>query len=389
MVKKLKTNILKGKTIVQILPALNHGGVERGTIEMSEAILANGGRSVVISAGGVLEDRLIGCGAEHFRLSVHSKNPLKWLIIRKQVKAVLRGVDADLVHIRSRAPAWIAYPAARSLGIYTVTTIHGRFKKTSLPKRIYNSIMTKADRVIAISSYIEGLVLAQFPAIAGKVTVIHRGVDIDAFDRKTITPQRLAEMSKKLMNPHGLPVVMLPARPTAWKGMEVLIAAMGLINDLPFLLVLVGAADGAQEMQDSLTLALKKAGLAEKSRVLNAVDDMPAALFLADVVAMPSTSPEPFGRVAVEASAMGCPVVAFGHGGALESIIHEKTGWLAEPICAESLGAMVQLALTLSPNARKQLAVDARAFITENFSADKMCQATIAVYDDLLSRKHR
>lgn len=375
---------LAGKVIVQILPALNHGGVERGTVEMADAITRAGGKAVVISSGGLLENKLQRTGAEHFTLPVHSKNPLKWFFIRRHVKIVLKGCNADLVHIRSRAPAWIAMPVAKSLGITVVTTIHGRFKTASIFKKFYNGIMTKADRVIAISNYVKDLVLTQFPQVATKINVIHRGVDIDLFNPKAVSPQRVINCAEELNIPDGLPVVMLPARPTAWKGMSILIKALGMIKDTPFLLVLVGAGDGPDDMQRSLIREIEDAGLQSKARINKSTTDMPAALMLADVVAMPSVTPEPFGRVAVEASAMGCPVVAFGHGGAVESIIHGETGWLAEPVDASSLAEMLKQALSLSPKSRRKLSAEARVYVEQNFTSEKMCLSTIAVYKDLL-----
>ncbi|MCE2517118.1 MAG: glycosyltransferase family 4 protein [Alphaproteobacteria bacterium] len=382
---KKKSRELSGKVIVQILPALNHGGVERGTVEMAEAIIRAGGKAVVISSGGHLENRLRRCGAEHFTLPVDSKNPLKWPFIRGKVKTVLQACQADVVHSRSRAPAWIAMPAARALGIKVVTTIHGRFVASSIFKRLYNSIMTKSDRVITISNYVQGLVLNQFPAIKDKTVVIHRGVDVDLFSPKAVSAQRVINIAEDMSIPDGVPVVMLPARPTAWKGMSILIEAMGMIKDKPFLLALVGAGDGADDFQRGLIRQIETEGLQSKVRITKSINDMPAGLMLADVVVMPSITPEPFGRVAVEASAMGCPVVAFRHGGASESLVHGVTGWLAEPVSAQSLAEMISQALELKQRARKKLAADASAYVHKNFTSEKMCSSTIAVYTDLLS----
>ena len=382
--EKKKTTALVGKVIVQILPALNHGGVERGTIEMAESIIRSGGRAIVISKGGLLESKLKRIGAEHFTLNVATKNPLKWFFIRKQVKTILKAVNADIVHVRSRVPAWIALNMAKNLKIKTVATIHGRFKAHNIFKRYYNSVMTKGDRIIAISKYIEKLTLSQFPKIKDKVTVIHRGVDIDLFSPKAVTAQRVINISEKLSLPDGAPVVMLPARPTGWKGTSVLIKAMGMIADREFVLVLLGAGDGSDEFIKKLSQELDQAGIAQKSRISPGISDMPAALMLADVVVMPSITPEPFGRVAVEASAMGCPVVAFGHGGAVESIVHGETGWLAKPVDPESLSNCISEALNLKRKQRQTLAIDAQNYVEQHFTSEKMCQSTISLYVDLL-----
>lgn len=382
--QKTKSKKLAGKTIVQILPALNHGGVERGTVEMAEAIMNAGGRAVVISNGGLLESKLARIGAEHIQLAVHSKNPFKIMANRRNIKTLLASIRPDLVHIRSRAPAWSALTVAKKLGIPVVTTIHGRFKASSFFKKIYNNVMVKSDYIIAISNYVENMVRQQFPQVSDKMTVIHRGVDIDLFNPQAISPHRIINMSDQLVIPDGVPVVMLPARPTAWKGMDVLINAMGMLKDKSFLLLLVGAGDGSQDLQNDLVRKIERAELMDKARITPSITDMPAAMMLADVVVMPSTTPEPFGRVAVEASAMGCPVVAFNHGGAVESIVHGVTGWLADPVDPASLAEAVDSALSLKKKQRQKLALEARGYIEKKFTSDLMCQSTIATYLKLL-----
>ena len=381
---KAKSDRLKGKVIVQILPALNNGGVERGTIEMAEAIVRAGGRAVVISTGGLLESKLQRIGAEHISLNVATKNPLKWSFIRRQIRDALKAVRADLVHIRSRAPAWIALSVARSLGLATVTTIHGRFKASHVFKRLYNSVMIKSDHIIAISDYIEALTTSQFPKASEKITVIHRGVDVDLFNPQAVSAQRVINVSEKLSLPDGVPVVMLPARPTAWKGASILIAAMSKLIHFDYVLVLMGAGDGSDDYIATLTKQIKQVGISEKCRISPSVSDMPASMMLSDVVVMPSITPEPFGRVAVEASAMGCPVVAFDHGGASESIVHGKTGWLAEPGNVDDLADCIGQALNLTHKQRQKLALDAQNYVEKHFTSEKMCQSTISLYVDLL-----
>jgi len=377
---------LKGKVIVQILPALNRGGVERGTIEMARAVVEAGGRAVVISSGGLLEANLNRVGGEHFDLGVDTKNPLKWAWRRGQVKNILRETGADLVHVRSRAPAWISIPAARSLGLPVVTTLHGRFVSTSRVKLFYNSIMTKADHVIAISRYIRDLAISQFPAVEPRLSVIHRGVDLEMFSAASVSSQRVVKVASALNVPDGTPVIMLPSRPTGWKGAEMLINACAMMNDAGFLVLLIGAADGSPAFQSRLVQMIEKAGLREKVRLCPSQDDMPATLMLADVVVMPSVTPEPFGRVAVEASAMGRPVVAFDHGGASETVNHGETGWLATPGDVSSLADCLRRALSLKVGERRALGKAARLRVEEKFSTSRMCADTISIYRKLLRK---
>ena len=382
--QRKRSNLLAGKVIVQILPELEKGGVERGTIEMAEAITSAGGRAVVISNGGALVARLQRVGGEHYVLPVHSKNPFKWFTVRRNVRHILNLTGADLVHIRSRAPAWISMPAARLLNLPVVTTIHGRFRREGLLKNIYNKIMLRGDRVIAISNHIYQQVVDIYPQACDKMTIIHRGVDIDVFSPERVTPQRVIRMSEQLATPDDVPIIMLPARPSKWKGAHVLVEAAARITDEDFIILLVGALDGNTDFQKELIGVIEKLNMTSRVRLCRTVDDMAAALMLADVVAMPSLTPEPFGRVAIEASAMGCPVVAFNHGGARESIIDGVTGWLASPVDVSDLATCLKKALQLKTAARKKLGHEARILVERKFTTRRMCDDTLAVYSDLL-----
>ena len=372
--------------IVQILPALNRGGVERGTVEMAKAIIDRGYKAVVISNGGLLESQLIRMGVVVHRLPVHSKNPLKWPFIRSKLSDILRAEGADIVHVRSRAPAWIALPVAARLSMATVSTIHSKFAPKNAIKHLYNRKMLKADRVIAISEYIQSIIAKHFAQYKSEddVTVIHRGVDTVVFDPASVTQQRIIREAERLNLPEEGSVVMLPARPTSWKGHEVLIRAVAALDRPDVTLLLVGAGDGPPRFVAGLEQLARKTGLDGRLRIATGSNDMPAAFMLADVIAMPSTVPEPFGRVAVEAGAMGRPVVAFNHGGAVESVLDGKTGWLAKPNDVDDLTSALTSALDLSQTERARLAKRARAHITKFFSKEKMCQKTMEIYDNLL-----
>lgn len=365
---------------MQILPSLNQGGVERGTLEIAEAILAAGGRAIVVSTGGVMATRLHRMGAEHITLPVASKNPLRWPFIRRRLRQVMIKEGVDLVHVRSRAPAWIAMAAARAIKVPVVSTIHGRFKAGNIFKRYYNSIMVRSDYIIAISRYIAGLVKDQFPRVTDRITTIHRGVNVKMFDPAEVSAQRVINAAHHLGIPDHKKVVMLPARPSLWKGQQIIIEAMAQLSQKDTILVLVGALSGTASFQQRLTASISQLGLEGRVKLAPESQDMPAAMMLADVVVMPSLTPEPFGRVAVEAQAMGRPVVAFNHGGAAESIIAGETGWLAMPGDVSSLAEAVEQALTLKTRERKQFANRARQHIVANFSTDLMISKTLRIY---------
>jgi glycosyltransferase involved in cell wall biosynthesis len=374
--------------IVQILPALNRGGVERGTVEVADAIVKNGWKSIVISNGGLLTSQLKRVGATVYEVPVHRKNPFSWGSARRQVKRILQQEGADIVHVRSRAPAWIALPAANSLGIATVSTVHSKFAPANIFKKIYNGKMLKADRVIAISHFVENEIFTHYgkSGVAEKLSVIHRGVDLGMFDPKAVNQQRIIAEADRLGLPDDKSIIMLPARATSWKGHEILIQALAQLSDKDAILMLLGIEDGPPAYAEKLRTMAVRYGLGGRVRIGAGSRDMPAALMLADVVAMPSIKPEPFGRVAIEALAMGRPVVAFRHGGAVESIDEGRTGWLADPLSVNSLAEALQTALSLTPRKRRALAKDARQQMTDQFSKDMMCKRTLAVYKSLLKK---
>ena len=374
--------------IVQILPALNRGGVERGTVEVADAIVKNGWKSVVISNGGLLTSQLKRVGATIYEVPVHRKNPFSWGATRRQVKRILQQEGADIVHVRSRAPAWIALPAANSLGIATVSTVHSKFAPANIFKKIYNGKMLKADRVIAISHFVENEIFTHYgkSGVAEKLSVIHRGVDLGMFDPKAVNQRRIIAEVDRLGLPDDKSIIMLPARATSWKGHEILIQALAQLSDKDAILMLLGIEDGPPAYAEKLRTMAVRYGLGARVRIGAGSRDMPAALMLADVVAMPSIKPEPFGRVAIEALAMGRPVVAFRHGGAVESIDEGRTGWLADPLSVDSLAEALQTALSLTPRKRRALAKDARQQMTDQFSKDMMCERTLAVYKSLLKK---
>jgi len=375
--------------IVQILPALVRGGVERGTVEMAQAIQAAGGHAVVISNGGPLVRHIERCGGKHIALPVHAKNPLRWPGLRRQLKTIFQAENADIVHVRSRVPAWLALTLAKSMGIATISTVHSRFTARSFLKRRYNAKLLDAGQVIAISDYVHGLITSQYIGVEDRLTVVHRGVDTDTFDPAAVSQARIINFADTVALPEDVPVIMMPARSSSWKGHHILLDALAKLKDLNFVCLFVGASDGKAGFVKDITDYAHAHGLEGQFRLTPVVDDMPAALMVADVVVMPSITPEPFGRVALEAQAMGRPIVAFAHGGAVESIEHGKTGWLATPGDVHSLAENMRTALTLKPRDRNTFAAHARAHINEHFSTDKMCQETLKVYRRMLAKNQK
>ena len=371
----------KKYTIAQILPALNTGGVERGVIEISKSLNDNGFKSIVLSSGGHMVPQLRRTGTTHYELNVNTKNPFKWPKIRKQVKLILEKENVDLIHLCSRAPAWIVFPLGRMLDIPVITSVHMRFRKTNFLKKYYNSILTKGDSIIAISKHIEKTILESFPnpTIKNKITVVHRGVDLELFNANNIKPARVIAQSKNLNLKDNIPVIMMAARPAMWKGYLELIRALSLVNDT-FQCVLIGAENGSQNFQKTLIDKIIKLKLETKVKLSKSSNDIQAALMLSDLVVMPSVTPEPFGRIILEAQALGKIPISFDHGGASETIIDGKNGFLADPVKVESLAEKISMALSLKPTNREKMSEFSKKAVSKNFSHDKMCKLTLSLY---------
>jgi glycosyltransferase involved in cell wall biosynthesis len=371
----------KKYTIAQILPALNTGGVERGVIEISKSLNDNGFKSIVLSSGGHMVPQLRRTGTTHYELNVNTKNPFKWPKIRKQVKLILEKENVDLIHLCSRAPAWIVFPLGRMLDIPVITSVHMRFRKTNFLKKYYNSILTKGDSIIAISKHIEKTILESFPnpTIKNKITVVHRGVDLELFNANNIKPARVIAQSKNLNLKDNIPVIMMAARPAMWKGYLELIRALSLVNDT-FQCVLIGAENGSQNFQKTLIDKIIKLKLETKVKLSKSSNDIQAALMLSDIVVMPSVTPEPFGRIILEAQALGKIPIAFDHGGASETIIDGKNGFLADPVKVESLAEKISMALSLKLTSREKMLEFSKKAVSKNFSHDKMCKLTLSLY---------
>ena len=371
-------------TVMQVLPALVSGGVERGTVDVARALVEAGWRALVVSRGGPMVHELERVGATHFTLPVHSKNPLTWRANFETMVDLMWRERVDLVHARSRMPAWIAFRAARRNGIPFVTTFHQRPAAGTALKRLYNSVMVRGDRVIAISHYVAERLVADYRLDPARLRVIPRGVDLSMFDPDRVPAERMVRLIERWRVPDGVPVVMLPARVTRWKGHSLLVDALARLERGSFHCLMVGDDAGRRSVRAALEPRIARLGLTPYVHFVGRTDDMPAAYKLADVVVSASLDPEPFGRVMIEAQAMGRPIVATDHGGARETVLPGETGWLVAPNDPAALAEGIRAALALDEDARARLSDRAVAHVRTNFSRYQMCARTLSVYSELL-----
>jgi glycosyltransferase involved in cell wall biosynthesis len=367
-----------------VLPRLVAGGVERGTVEVAAALVASGWSAWVASEGGPMVRELQKIGAHHVELPLASKNPI---VMRRNVARLaelIRSARIDIIHPRSRAPAWSAVAASRRTGCHLVTSFHNVYGSGTALRRWYNSVMGRGERVIAISRFVADSAIALYGVDPRRLRVIHRGVDLQRFDPAHVFAERVVTLAREWRLPDDVPVIMLPGRLTRWKGQLDLLEALARLGRRDIRCLLVGSDEGKHGYRREIEAAIARHGLADIVGIVDHCADMPAAYMLADVVVSASNRPEGFGRVAIEAQAMGRPVIATDHGGARETIIAGETGWLVPPGDAAAMAQALGDALGLTAEQRQVLATRARAHVAEHFSTAAMCAAEIAVYEELL-----
>lgn len=372
---------LHGAAVLQVLPALGGGGVERGTVEMAQAITRAGGTALVASAGGRLASQVEAAGGRNILLPLSTKNPLAIWRNAARLAEVIRAERVALVHARSRAPAWSAYWAVRRCGVKFVTTYHGAYGEDIPGKRAYNAVMAKGARVIAISHFIADLIVRRHRIDLTKIRVIPRGVDPAVFDPASVAPERVRRLAAAWKLPEGRPVAMLPGRLARWKGQSVFVRALAGRQVTG---VLVG--DARQHAPYARELMLEAGTLGVDLRMVGHCDDMPAAFLLADAVVSASIEPEAFGRVVIEAQAMARPVIASSHGGAAETIERDVTGLLVPPGDPLALGAALDRVLAMPPAARAALGARAREAVAARYTVAAMQAATLGVYQEVLGQ---
>jgi glycosyltransferase involved in cell wall biosynthesis len=384
-----------GPTILQIIPNLDTGGAELSTIEIAEAIVAAGGRALVATNGGRLAHLVAAAGGHLRSLDAATKNPFKMIRNAGSLGEMIRAENVSLLHARSRAPAWSAFIAARRAGIPWVTTYHGAYAEKGRAKRLYNSVMARADRVIANSGYTGRLVAGRYGTGDERIRVIHRGVDLEKFDPSNISPERVQALISAWRIDPGRRVIIQAARLTSWKGQRVLIDAAGILKrsgDLDgAVVVFAGDEQGRSGYRDDLAARATSAGVSGDVRFAGHVADIAAAFRLAHVAVIASVEPEAFGRTATEAQALGCPVIATRIGappetvlGADERGVSEATGWLVPANDAVALADRLREAMSLQGEERDALGRRARAHVAASFTLDAMKLATLNVYDELL-----
>jgi len=320
-----------------------------------------------------------------------TKNPIHIYSNASVLSKIIAKRSVDLVHARSRAPAWSALWAARRMKKPFVTTYHGVYNAKSAPKRLYNSVMARGDIVIANSEFTAAHVRKEHPQAMDRIVTIPRGVDIGKFSAEAILPARRAALRKawRLPAENAGAIILLPARMTGWKGHREAIAAAARLKsstDQPWRMIFAGDHQGRDGYMQELAQLISQHGLDDRIAIVGHCDDMPAAFALADIVIAPSNEPEAFGRVAAEAGAMGVPAIGSSIGAQGEIIVDGETGFVVPPMNPVALADAMGNLLGQGPEGRKRMGEAAKIRVQQKFTTAALQQATLAVYDRLMGR---
>ena len=385
--------------VLQIVPALQTGGAERTAVDVAAALVAEGWGAVVASQGGRLVPELEALGARHALLPLDTKSPLAIWRNAARIETLAREVGADLIHARSRAPAWSALRAARRLGVPFVTTYHGAYGQKGALKGLYNSVMARGDAVIANSGWTKALIEERHPFARGRIVAIGRGTDFARFDPAGTAARDAAALRTAWNVAPGARVILHLARLTGWKGQTVVVEAARLLkaggllpDDVVF--VLAGDAQGRDGYREGLWRAIDDAGLADRFRLPGHCDDPAAAMAAAAVAVVASTEPEAFGRAAVEAQAMAVPVVVTRLGAVEETVLAEPevaardaSGIKVAPGNAGELADALSRLLSLPDGERARMGANGSRHVRARYSLERMTGETIAVYRRLLGHR--
>tara|TARA_B100000035_G_scaffold233001_1_gene201241 strand:- start:149 stop:1303 length:1155 start_codon:yes stop_codon:yes gene_type:complete len=378
--------------VLQVIPKLGYGGAETGCYDIAHYLPENNCKSFLVTSGGELLKFLNKDKVKLIRLPVHSKNPLLILLNSFALIFIIFYYDISIVHARSRAPAWSCLLATKLTGRKFVTTFHGTYNFKSKIKKIYNSVMVKSDLIIAGSNFIFSHIkknYSDYLDIKKKFLVIFRGINVDYFDPTT----KIESDEDKLLKSWGLnktkKIILLPGRLTSWKGQELFLEAINIVNIKlgyeAFNVILLGSDQGRDLFKKKLIRLSEQYRMTNQVKFIDHCKDMALAYKVVDIVVSASIEPEAFGRVAVEAQSMEKLIIASNIGGSNETVIDGKTGFLFQAGNAKSLSEIILKSLSLDETSLKMMGIEGRKNIIDKFNVEKMCFSTYSEYKKLIN----
>ncbi len=378
--------------VLQVIPKLGYGGAETGCFDIAHYLFENNCSSFLITNGGPLTKFINKKKVKYIRLPVNSKNPIIMLLNTILISVIVFFYNIDIIHARSRAPAWSCFLASRITRKKFVTTFHGTYNFKSKIKKFYNSVMLRSDLVIAGSNFIFSHIKENYKEYLNnskKFLVIFRGINIDYFDASTT----FTEDEDKLFKSWNLEVekktILLPGRITEWKGHEMFIEAMNKINiqlgHKSFKAVILGSDQGRDLYKKKLIRLVEQYRMNDQIKFVDHCENMPLAYKISDLIVSTSIEPEAFGRIAVEAQSMEKPIIASNLGGSKETIVNNKTGILFDAGDSDDLSKKIIEFFNFDKSTIEQMGKEGRKNVSAKFNVEKMCFSTYSEYKKLIN----
>ena len=389
------THRLAGRTVLQLVSSLDAPDADQAAIDVAGALAEAGARPLVAAPAGNLVSELQAKGGIWVPFPTQAKNPLVMLLNGRRLRGLIASEQVDLVHARSRLAGWVAYGATRASHTPLVTSLHQLSPGQSVVKQRYNAVMAKGDVVLAGSRFAAATIASLYPLAAERIVLVRPGVDLRPYDPGAIAAGRVQALRHSWQVAPDERIILLAARPSVWKGHKVLIEAVGQLvegglRDVKLVLVGEGRGGAGRDVDH----AVKAARLGDRIRRVGACADMPAALLAAAVVVVPSIEPEAFGRIVVEAQALGTPAVVSDLGAVPETILAppdvepaKRTGWRVSPSDPTLLADALRAALSLGASGRDALALRARKQAAERFAVERMARETLDAYAAVIERQ--
>ena len=382
----------KNIKVLQVIPKLGYGGAEIGCYDLAHFLSEQGCKSYIITSGGKLLKFVNSKKVKVFRLPVHSKNPILILFNSLIIFFVIILFNIDIVHARSRAPAWSCFIAAKLSFRKFVTTFHGTYNFKSKIKKFYNSIMVRSHLVIAGSNFIFSHINENYGEFflekKRKLLVIFRGINTNYFNPQKILPIKLDKFSKQNNIDRNKFIILLPGRLTYWKGQKIFIEAIKNLSQKtdvpPFEAIILGGDQGRNVYKKQLLGLVQQYRLNKLIKFIDNCEEMPIAYGISNLVCSCSIEPETFGRVSVEAQAMQIPIVASDIGGSKETIVKDKTGYLYKNKDPVDLANLITSVMQQNYDSLKSIGIEGRKNVLKKFDVDKMCQTTFTEYKKLI-----
>ena len=378
--------------VLQVIPKLGYGGAETGCYDLAHFLPEQGCKSFIVTSGGVLLKFIKKEKVKVFRLPVQSKNPILILFNAIIISLIILIYNINIIHARSRAPAWSCLIATKITSRKFVTTFHGTYNFSNRFKKFYNSVMVRSHLIIAGSNFIFSHINENYGDFflnrKRKLLVIFRGINANYFNPQKISLSKIEKFSKKNSIDRDKFIILLPGRLSFWKGQKIFIEALKLlseqINNQPFEGIIIGGDQGKSVYKKQLIALVERYRLKKIIKFIDHCDEMPVAYKIANLVCSCSSEPEAFGRVSVEAQSMGIPIVASDIGGSTETIVKDKTGFLFKSGDSNALTNTIIMVMQKDYNSLKSIGFEGRKNILKKFDVDKMCHTTFTEYKKLI-----